>query len=116
MNPFHPVIDLPKQYVVCDNTNGRDSRRGPGDWAVGRYNEKRIGIYNTPLFGGVRNIHMGIDIYGPVATPIRAFDDGEIFLFGYNAAAGDYGAGCRDRHLLISFEFLERHRENASLA
>uniref|UniRef100_A0A7S1TZ27 M23ase beta-sheet core domain-containing protein n=1 Tax=Phaeomonas parva TaxID=124430 RepID=A0A7S1TZ27_9STRA len=76
-------------------------RRAVKGFDVGKYNETRPGMYSTALFdeggadidgyGGVRNIHIGIDIGGPVMTPIHAVDDGTILHFGYNAAAGDYG-------------------------
>jgi murein DD-endopeptidase MepM/ murein hydrolase activator NlpD len=48
-------------------------------------------MYSTELFSGVRNIHMGIDLSGPVGTPIHAFYEGRICSFAYNSAAGDYG-------------------------
>jgi murein DD-endopeptidase MepM/ murein hydrolase activator NlpD len=34
---------------------------------------------------------MGLDIGGPVDTPIYAFADGQILHYGYNSAPGDYG-------------------------
>ena len=43
------------------------------------------------LFEGVRNLHVGIDIGGPVGTACMAFMDGKIHNFGYNPEDGDYG-------------------------
>ena len=64
----------------------------PGtEFSIGKYDESRPNMYNTELFGGERNVHMGIDIGGPVGTPCMAFMDGEVSHFGYNPAAGDYG-------------------------
>ena len=63
-------------------------------------------MYNTAIFGGIRNIHMGVDIGGPVGTPCMAFTDGEISHFGYNSEPGDYG------HVIITsgrFEHQHRH-------
>lgn len=91
---FHPVIKMPETYEVYDFTQGYDpSRSLTAPFGIGRYNEKRKGMYTTPLFnsGELRNIHMGIDIAAPVGTPVHAFHDGEIFLYGYNGADGDYG-------------------------
>jgi murein DD-endopeptidase MepM/ murein hydrolase activator NlpD len=48
-------------------------------------------MYNADIFKGVRNIHMGVDIGGPVGTPCMAFTDGEISHFGYNPKPEDYG-------------------------
>ena len=54
-------------------------------WVVGKYDEVRVGVYNTPLFGGVRNVHVGIDIGGPVGTPVLAVADGSFHSVGYVA-------------------------------
>ena len=48
-------------------------------------------MYVTPIFKGIRNIHVGIDINGPIGTPCMAFTDGIISHFGYNPEPGDYG-------------------------
>jgi murein DD-endopeptidase MepM/ murein hydrolase activator NlpD len=41
--------------------------------------------------GGARDLHLGVDLWAPTATEVRAFADGEIFLTGYCPGAGDYG-------------------------
>ena len=87
---FHPVVDLPDKYKVLDLTRGAwDS--GRSEYSIGRYDEYRPNVYTTDLFEGVRNIHVGIDIGGPIGTPCMAFMDGKIHKFGYNSEAGDYG-------------------------
>jgi murein DD-endopeptidase MepM/ murein hydrolase activator NlpD len=89
---FHPVVVLPADYEVYDFTGGYDPNRVlRSPYGVGRYDEKRAGMYETPLFGGVRNIHVGVDLAGPVGEPVHAFWDGVVHRFGYNAAVGDYG-------------------------
>lgn len=91
-NSFHPVIQLPPSYEVFDFTKGYDPNRPlQSPFGIGRYNEVRAGMYNQPIFEGVRNIHVGIDIGAPVNSPIHAFADGTVFLFGNNPAPGDYG-------------------------
>ena len=87
---YHPVVHLPMDYTVLDLTDG--SWESPEtEFSIGKYDEFRPNLYNTELFGGERNVHMGIDIGGPVGTPCMGFMDGEISHFGYNPAAGDYG-------------------------
>ena len=87
---YHPVVHLPMDYTVLDLTDG--SWESPEtEFSIGKYDEVRPNLYNTELFGGERNVHMGIDIGGPVGTPCMVFMDGEISHFGYNPAAGDYG-------------------------
>lgn len=89
---FASVIDLPSKYEVYDFTQGYDPHRSMlYEFGIGKYNEVRQGMYTTELFAGNRNIHMGIDIAAPVGTAVKSFYHGEIFMFAYNAAAGDYG-------------------------
>ena len=96
---FHPVIDLPKDFEVYDFSQGYDPNRKPAKpFGIGKYNEKRKSMYTAPLFGGVRDIHVGIDIAAPIHTPVYNFFDGEIFLFGYNSAPGDYGNTIITKH------------------
>lgn len=101
---FDPVIDLPERYDVYDFTQGYDAERSRGSaYGIGRYNEKRKGMYVTDLFTGgeePRDIHVGIDIAAPVGTPVRAFFDGKIHLAGINPAAGDYGGTVITEHRL----------------
>ena len=86
---YHPVIHFPHSYQVRDFTQSNDPVQH--EYSVGKYNEVRPFMYTTPLFGGVRNIHMGIDIGAPIHTPIYSFDDGVIYDFAYRGEAGDYG-------------------------
>lgn len=127
MNPFHPVIHLPDGCEVYDFTQGYDPDRPRGAYGIGRYNEKRVGMYTTALFAGARDVHMGIDLAAPVGTPIHAFDDGEIHRFGVNPADGDYGCTVVTRHTLdgrpvyalhghLSARSLEGKREGQRIA
>lgn len=98
---FHPVVQLPPGYEVYDFTRGYDpSRALSSPYGVGRYDEKRVGMYRTELFGGVRDVHVGIDIGAPASEPVHAFHDGEVHLFGYNGAPGDYGFTLVTHHVL----------------
>jgi murein DD-endopeptidase MepM/ murein hydrolase activator NlpD len=80
------------------------------DYAVGRYDENRVGLYESALFddlenhidgyAGRRTLHMGIDLDGPLLTPVHAFCDGTVLYVGFNAALGDYGNVIVVEHIL----------------
>ena len=107
---FSPVVpQLEKgNYLVRDFTRGLcEPLNSTGfEFDVGRYNERRRSMYTSDLFGcsdpwaatggDQRDIHVGVDIGGPVGTPIHAFADGIVHSCGYNPEHLDYG------HVLIS--------------
>ena len=62
-NNFHSVVDLPKNYRVLDLTKNSWSSIDD-EYCIGKYDEVRPNMYKTSIFGGVRNIHVGIDIGG----------------------------------------------------
>lgn len=90
---YHPVVVLPPDYEVYDFTRGYDPERMRASaWGVGRYDERRAGMYTDPLFTqDARDVHMGVDIAAPVGVAVHAFADGRVHRFGYNPAKGDYG-------------------------
>ena len=107
---FHPVIDLPRYYEIFDFTRGYDPMRTlTRPFGVGKYDEKRSGMYTSALFGNARDIHVGIDIAAPIGTPVHAFFDGIIFLQGYNGAEGDYGYTIITRHEIDGVELFALH-------
>lgn len=100
--PFHPIVVLPADPAlieIADFTRGYDPDRARPPFTIGRYDEKRPGMYGAETFGA-RDVHMGIDLGAEAGTPVHAYDDGEIFLFGENAAPGDYGPTLVTRHEL----------------
>jgi murein DD-endopeptidase MepM/ murein hydrolase activator NlpD len=119
---FHPVIHLPENYEIFDFTLGYDPFRAlKSPFGIGRYNEKRAGMYSSEIFlssGEPRNIHVGIDIGAPVGTDIHSFADGEIFLSGYNGAEGDYGFTLITKHSFSGVDLyaLYGHLSKASVA
>lgn len=113
---YHPVVHLPDEYTILDLSQGTWNQP-PTDFSIGKYNEVRPNLYNTELFNGDRNVHMGIDIGGPVGTPCMAFMDGEISQFGYNPAAGDYGNVIITKHEIDGSPLwaLYGHLDNTSI-
>jgi len=98
---FHPVINLPEEYWVFDFTRGEDKTWVcPYEYQIGRYDEYRPGMYTSDLFGGVRDVHIGLDIGAPIDTPIYAFSDGIIHSFGNNLEDGSYGPTLITEHFL----------------
>jgi len=63
-------------------------------WLIGGYLEPRA-LYQSNLFVGspeeTRDIHLGLDIWGEVSTPIYAPLGGTIHSFAYNDRELDYG-------------------------
>lgn len=89
-NDYHSIVELPDNYTVLD-LSVNPWIPSKTEFSIGKYDETRPDMYRTPLFGGVRNIHVGIDINGPIGTPCMAFIEGKITHFGYNPEPGDYG-------------------------
>jgi murein DD-endopeptidase MepM/ murein hydrolase activator NlpD len=102
---FHPVIKPEEGFEVLDFSLSREGRKSPrSSFTIGRYNEKRIGLYTHELFAGGRDNHIGIDLGGPAGTKVYAFYDGEIYDFREHAEPGDYGPTLITRHLLHGVE------------
>lgn len=92
---FAPVMNYPDdsgEMHVFDFTRGYDPEVIPREkWGIGRYDEKRVNMYKTPLFGGERNVHMGIDIWAEAGESVFSFYDGEVVYMRDNDQPGDYG-------------------------
>ena len=98
----HPAHTAPGGFEVLDLTGPPESRpEVTSRFTIGRYDERRPGMYTTDLFEEGRCVHMGIDLGGPAGTPVHAFASGEVIHAGYNPAPGDYG------HVLVLEHALE---------
>ena len=70
-------------------------------FGIGKYDENRIHLYSSQMFqnesnqidgyDGLRTVHMGIDLGGPVHTKVHSFWHGIVHSRGYNPELGDYG-------------------------
>lgn len=64
-------------------------------YGIGGYNEHRTIYSRSAHFDTIeepRRLHLGVDIWGPVATPIYNFFDATVHSFANNNNFGDYGA------------------------
>jgi peptidoglycan LD-endopeptidase LytH len=120
---YGTVIPLPPGYEIVDCSKGYDPNRlRDTEYSVGKYNEKRPGMYVTDLFTAEveapRDIHVGIDIGAPAGTPVRAFYDGVIYMAGINPAEGDYGGTVITEHDLGGRKIwaLHGHLSHSSVA
>lgn len=88
----HPVLCAPGGFEVLDLTVPPETRRPSTSlYTLGRYDERRPGMYTTDLFEEGRCVHVGIDLGGPVGAPVHAFTSGKVLHAGYNPDPGDYG-------------------------
>lgn len=92
---FAKVMEYPDnrdELHVFDFTKGYSAKAIPQEgWGIGRYNEKRTGMYVAPQFNNERNIHMGIDIWAEAGADVFSFYDGEVAYKRDNNRRGDYG-------------------------
>ncbi len=69
--------------------------RAGADYAAGGYAEDRALYEMSPHFrakdGATRTLHLGIDLWAPAGTPVRAVLDGVVHSTADNARFGDYG-------------------------
>lgn len=67
-----------------------NARYGIGGYMEHRTVYSRSSHFNTE--DEPRRLHLGVDIWGKVNTPVASFMDGHIHSFAYNDNFGDYGA------------------------
>jgi peptidoglycan LD-endopeptidase LytH len=85
------------RYALTDYIQ-RKINAGNSRYGIGGYNEHRTIYSISNVFDGKqpneepRRLHLGVDIWGPVGTPIYAFMGGMVHSFAFNDQHGDYGA------------------------
>ncbi|MGD8428606.1 MAG: peptidoglycan DD-metalloendopeptidase family protein [Balneolaceae bacterium] len=89
---FAKVMHYPNALYIFDLSEGYDPEfiRQKG-WGVGKYNEKRPGMYDTSLFDDGRDIHMAIDIWANAGEPVFSFAHGKVVYRRDNDSEGNYG-------------------------
>lgn len=98
-------VDSFSKYVN-QQINSADAAFG-----IGGYLENRKLYEHSPLFDAqqthpeARVIHLGVDIWGPVGTPVFTPLGGTIHSFGFNNHKGDYGATIILQHQLEGLVF-----------
>jgi murein DD-endopeptidase MepM/ murein hydrolase activator NlpD len=98
---FCPVVKYNGEWHIFDFTAGyKSAPDSKKTWGIGRFNEKRPGMYIGPQYKNGRDIHMGIDFWTPVGEPVYAFYEGEIAYFRDNARKADYGPTIVTKHSL----------------
>jgi len=75
----------------------RQLQQAGATYGIGGYNEHRTIYQRSVVFDNEqgeepRRLHLGIDIWGPVDTPIYAPLEGTVHSVGFNDTYGDYGA------------------------
>ncbi len=112
---WHPVLVLPMGYDVLD-LSVPESQRAPrrSTFSVGRYDEERPTMYDHPLFGGERFLHVGMDLGGPSGSAVHAFWSGRIESIQDHKNPGDYGPTIVTRHELDGTTLFALHGHLAS--
>jgi peptidoglycan LD-endopeptidase LytH len=77
-------------------------------YAIGGYNELRTMYSRSEVFNDAtepRRLHLGMDIWGKVGTPVFAPLGGMVHSVGFNHAFGDYGGTVILQHQLAGLPF-----------
>lgn len=132
-NSFNSVVDFDDEYdrfILLDFTQNNSSlnldiiadtpifcnymddllKSKKAKFGIGGYMENRTVYARSEHFGNSddeepRRLHLGVDIWGAVHTPVYAFMDAKIHSFAFNNNFGDYGATIILEHELEGFTF-----------
>ncbi len=108
-----------KDYETTEALNSfveKEKANSGAKYLIGGYNEFRNMYLRSSLFDTnvqpdivmaeePRNIHLGIDVWGPVNTKVYAPLGGMVHSFAFNDHFGDYGATIILQHQLNSYNF-----------
>jgi murein DD-endopeptidase MepM/ murein hydrolase activator NlpD len=111
------IIDDTKKFSTYVNNKLKEAG---AKFGIGGYAENRTVYSRSALFGdqvsakfgeGVsaamepRRLHLGVDIWGPVGTPVYAFMGGMVHSVGFNNHFGDYGTTMILSHQIDTHSF-----------
>ncbi len=111
------ALNLDKDHLQAQNITSEEDHKAyhqkirdqsKSTWLIGGYMERRD-LYKSDLFASdpssIREIHLGIDIWGDQGSLIHAPIDGEIHSFAYNGLPLDYGYTLILKHEIGMYEF-----------
>jgi len=100
------TVDIANTNLFADYIN-RILKKNGSKYGIGGYNENRTFYKRSNLFAGkeARSIHLGIDVWGSIETPVYAALGGRVHSFAYNDNFGDYGATIVLLHQLDAVAF-----------
>lgn len=98
--PFR-VVQFYEEPLVLDLSSGMTEwGTNRPKFTIGKYNEKREGVYQGDQFEGIRKIHIGIDIGAPVGTHCFSPLSGKVFCVTNNDLPFDYGPTLITEHAI----------------
>lgn len=101
---FAPVMHYPDDLLVLDLSKGYDPESiRKKKWAVGKYNEKRNGMYTADQYEGKRNIHIGVDIWTEAGAPVFSFYESTVAYMHDHRQQANYGPA-----LVLRYELDDR--------
>ncbi|MES1219182.1 MAG: peptidoglycan DD-metalloendopeptidase family protein, partial [Bacteroidota bacterium] len=102
---------------ITNKLHSSGSKYGIGGYAEHRTIYNRSKHFDSPTGEEPRRLHLGIDIWGAVSTPVIAPVSGIVHSFAFNNNFGDYGATIILSHVIdgISFHTLYGHLSFNSL-
>ena len=104
-------LTLEKMRYAFTDYIQRKLKENGSRYGIGGYDEHRTIYSISNVFDGKqpneepRRLHLGVDIWGPVGTPVYAFMGGMVHSFAFNDQHGDYGATLILLHQLDGLPF-----------
>lgn len=119
-NPRLTAVDV-GDIAALEEFIASEIESAGGSYGIGGYDEDRRWYLRSPVFTTEeepRTIHLGVDIWIPVGSPVYSSLAGEIHSFHDNSSYGDYGPTLITKHSYSDGEFflLYGHLSRASIA
>ncbi|TAD82450.1 MAG: peptidase M23 [Bacteroidetes bacterium] len=107
----------PEVYTSVDRFSAfidQQLQQANAKYGIGGYMEQRKVYSQSAIFMerqdhghavAERTLHVGVDVWGPAGTPVRAPWGGSVHSLGFNQQPGDYGATIILQHQLDGYTF-----------